>query len=180
MLLFAYIRVRSRRISRWRPETAPEHCGSCISPPRGMGRLRVARTHDKRRGVMAVRVTIETASRAEAELIAQTLPVKASADVVAGLRRHPPRHQGQERDERADRSRLAGLPGAQAAVGARPLRRRGAGLQGQRAPERLPRRLKATSVDRQGLRLAETGDAVGVDLVERLSLEQRVRQRIEP
>lgn len=34
---------------------------------------------------MAVRVTIETASRAEAELIAEQLPVKASAHAWRGL-----------------------------------------------------------------------------------------------
>ena len=34
---------------------------------------------------MAVRVVIETPSRAEAELIAETLPVKASADSWRGL-----------------------------------------------------------------------------------------------
>jgi hypothetical protein len=34
---------------------------------------------------MAVRVVIETASRAEAELIAEKLPVKASADSWRGL-----------------------------------------------------------------------------------------------
>lgn len=34
---------------------------------------------------MAVRVTIETASKAEAELIAQTLPVKASAKSWRGF-----------------------------------------------------------------------------------------------
>jgi hypothetical protein len=34
---------------------------------------------------MAVRVTIETASRAEAELIARRLPVKASANAWRGL-----------------------------------------------------------------------------------------------
>jgi hypothetical protein len=34
---------------------------------------------------MAVRVTIETASRADAELIAEKLPVKASAEAWRGL-----------------------------------------------------------------------------------------------
>jgi hypothetical protein len=34
---------------------------------------------------MAIRVTIETASRAEAELIARELPVKATADSWRGL-----------------------------------------------------------------------------------------------
>jgi hypothetical protein len=38
-----------------------------------------------KKGVMSVRITIETASRAEAELIAEELPVKARAESWRGF-----------------------------------------------------------------------------------------------
>ena len=86
---------------------------------------------------MSVQVTIEAASKAEAELIAQRLPVKARAAVVEGFRRNPPRREKPRGDEGLYRRRLAELPRARAPVGQGARRRRGARLPLQWPPRPL-------------------------------------------